>query len=96
MTQHQCGLQMQSHSGSLFSVTLVDSVVELFVEWKHEKSSWDCTQGAREGISKISNMCKISRKGMPDALAPLRCRREMKQMLISTLWDRFCGRGPIV
>lgn len=60
--------------------------------WKSQL--WPYT-GARERISNISNMYKMSRKRIPNPLAPLRSRREMKQMLITTLWEWFCGRGPI-
>lgn len=87
---------MKSYPGCLFSVPITDSVVVLFVQQKHEKASCGCTQGAREGISNISNMCKISRKRMPNSLVPLRSRREMKQMLITPLRDWIRGRGTIL
>lgn len=53
---------MKSHPACLFSVPIMGRAVAVFVQQKHEKASCGHTQGAREGISNISNMYKISRK----------------------------------
>lgn len=73
----------------------MDSVIVVFEQQKHEEARCGHTQGAREGISNISNMYNISKKKMPNALAPLRSRGKMKEMLITALQDWFCGRGLI-
>lgn len=84
-----------SHTLAACSLCLLWMVLYCSVQQKHEEASCGHTQVAREGISNISNMYMISRKRMPNALAPLRFRREMKQMLTTTLWEGCCGRGPI-
>lgn len=95
VTWCQCGLQMKPYHGCLFPVHVMNSVVVVFEQQKHEEASCGHTQGAREGISNISNMYNISKKRMPNALAPLRSRGEMKEMLITALQDWFCGRELI-
>lgn len=100
VTWYQCGLEVKSYPDCLFLMPIMpimDAFVVLFVQWKHEKARGGHTQGmpSREGISSITNMYQISRKRIPNTLAPLRSRREMKGMLITTLWNWVCGRGPI-
>lgn len=84
-----------AYHGCLIPVCIMDSVIVVFEQQKHEEASCGPTQGAREGICNISNMYDICKKRMPNALAPLRSRGEMKEMLITTLQDWFCGRGLI-
>lgn len=95
VTWCQRGLQMKSYHGCLFPVHIMDSVIVVFEQQKHGRASCGHTQGAREGISNISNMYNISRKRMPNALAPLGTGGEMKQMLITTLQDGSSVRGLV-